>query len=501
MGSYVKGIYLPAAGETSWDDEVNANLSRLGDLAINVKAYGAVGDGANDDTAECQAAVNAWATVGGNLVFPPGTYLVSPPGIVLPAAPAGDTLSGIIWGYGAVIKATTAVTMMGHPVPASVGAAGITMNFRWTIQGFKFLGNNTTGQVGLDMYGTYGAAYRDMYFEQCDEGLRLTFNLMASVENCRGKVNKSYSFRARSGAGVIPGATTADSGSNGTVFRSCRDYGYSGQLAQFYIQASSGVELQNCITEGNNPVYAILHDDETTTVSKFFKVSGLHSENTPTGAVIRTKAMGIVIVEGVWHQTSCIMVDSTDSNAGAIIRVRDLPWTPATFKGAGNAWDFENMAGSYGQFNPNATSAWDGGVIPSGLYWHNRDGIGPNLQVRGNQAGGNVVFNLFADGDDTQPMYSFWGGAGQYILMGVGGSSAPDVSIRRDAADGNLATDNNFTLAGAGKYLEVKENGTTDAAAGAANTARLYCRDNGAGKTQLVVRFNTGAVQVIAEQA
>ncbi|MEX0626924.1 MAG: hypothetical protein WD402_10285 [Chloroflexota bacterium] len=33
-----------------------------------------------------------------------------------------------------------------------------------------------------------------------------------------------------------------------------------------------------------------------------------------------------------------------------------------------------------------------------------------------------------------------------------------------------------------------------------ANRARLFARDNGAGKTQLCVRFNTGAVQVIATQ-
>ena len=30
--------------------------------------------------------------------------------------------------------------------------------------------------------------------------------------------------------------------------------------------------------------------------------------------------------------------------------------------------------------------------------------------------------------------------------------------------------------------------------------ARVYVRDNGAGKTQLVVRFNTGAVQVLATE-
>lgn len=34
----------------------------------------------------------------------------------------------------------------------------------------------------------------------------------------------------------------------------------------------------------------------------------------------------------------------------------------------------------------------------------------------------------------------------------------------------------------------------------AADTARLYCEDNGSGKSRLVVRFPTGAVQVIATE-
>jgi hypothetical protein len=36
--------------------------------------------------------------------------------------------------------------------------------------------------------------------------------------------------------------------------------------------------------------------------------------------------------------------------------------------------------------------------------------------------------------------------------------------------------------------------------AGAANTARLFSQDNGAGKTQLAVRFNTGAIQILATE-
>jgi hypothetical protein len=37
-------------------------------------------------------------------------------------------------------------------------------------------------------------------------------------------------------------------------------------------------------------------------------------------------------------------------------------------------------------------------------------------------------------------------------------------------------------------------------AAPSTNNARLYVRDNGAGKTQLVVRFPTGAIQIIATE-
>ena len=38
----------------------------------------------------------------------------------------------------------------------------------------------------------------------------------------------------------------------------------------------------------------------------------------------------------------------------------------------------------------------------------------------------------------------------------------------------------------------------TAPSAGATNNVRIYAEDNGGGKTQLVVRFPTGAVQQIA---
>lgn len=48
------------------------------------------------------------------------------------------------------------------------------------------------------------------------------------------------------------------------------------------------------------------------------------------------------------------------------------------------------------------------------------------------------------------------------------------------------------------RMVEVKE--ISDPGTGAADSARLFARDNGSGKTQLCVVFASGAVQVIATQ-
>lgn len=59
--------------------------------------------------------------------------------------------------------------------------------------------------------------------------------------------------------------------------------------------------------------------------------------------------------------------------------------------------------------------------------------------------------------------------------------------------DGSLVLD---TGGGAG-YLQLREQSSAPGAPGA-DRARLYCEDNGAGKTKLMVRFPTGAAVQLA---
>ena len=58
---------------------------------------------------------------------------------------------------------------------------------------------------------------------------------------------------------------------------------------------------------------------------------------------------------------------------------------------------------------------------------------------------------------------------------------------------GDISVSNGINISSVAHFTEV-----STVAAAAANGARLYCRDNGAGKTQLMVIFQSGAGQQIA---
>jgi len=69
---------------------------------INVRQYGAAGDGATDDTAAIQAAIDAVPAVGGTVLFPPGTYIVAPQRTVGIVIKSNLRLAGM--GTGSVLK-------------------------------------------------------------------------------------------------------------------------------------------------------------------------------------------------------------------------------------------------------------------------------------------------------------------------------------------------------------------------------------------------------------
>lgn len=88
----------------------------------------------------------------------------------------------------------------------------------------------------------------------------------------------------------------------------------------------------------------------------------------------------------------------------------------------------------------------------------------------------------------------------QLAAWGSGVGTAASLNIVLKSSDASIQTTHTLTTAGisVGGYIEGTEQ--TAPAAGAVNTGRMFFQDNGAGKTQLMVIFNTGAAQQIAIQ-
>jgi hypothetical protein len=92
---------------------------------------------------------------------------------------------------------------------------------------------------------------------------------------------------------------------------------------------------------------------------------------------------------------------------------------------------------------------------------------------------------------------------GYRAVAGATNATAIGYQARADHSGGVALGDNTTTTADnqveiAGRHIEMVE--MTAPSAGAANSSRLFARDNGSGKTQLCVQFATGAVQVIATE-
>lgn len=148
--------------------------------------------------------------------------------------------------------------------------------------------------------------------------------------------------------------------------------------------------------------------------------------------------------------------------------------------------------------------------------WDNNDKAGSG------DASGDVEFNnitsrtqIFGDGTAAAPAFARTTGTdtgfdfdnnGPFVSIGgsltyqfqLAGFVPGATNTYPLGASGNRFSNLFTVLANLTSYMTMTE--IADPGVGAADTVRLYARDNGAGKTQLVCVFSSGAVQVIATQ-
>jgi hypothetical protein len=142
--------------------------------------------------------------------------------------------------------------------------------------------------------------------------------------------------------------------------------------------------------------------------------------------------------------------------------------------------------------------------------------------VFGSSTSGNGV--LGSSQATNQPANLGWGFGNSTGVQGHSGTASPPAAKAKTEVYGYAAQDNfsrgvtgespagiglyGITTSGYAGYFAGKVYTTkwyelgeiSTPAAPIANRARLFLKDNGLGKTQLCIRFNTGAVHVIATQ-
>jgi hypothetical protein len=119
---------------------------------LSVKAYGAQGDGVTDDTAAIQSAVNAAASSGQSVWFPPGTYDQS----ARIAVPSGVNVkgAGVWWSH---LHTTVSNTVWG-------GAVGFTLNNNTTLSDLRVSGVETqrNGHWSIVVLSASGTGQNDV---------------------------------------------------------------------------------------------------------------------------------------------------------------------------------------------------------------------------------------------------------------------------------------------------------------------------------------------------
>lgn len=228
-----------------YDDAVSAEFG-----TINVKTYGAKGDGVNDDAGAIQDAINAAKTLGAALTFSPGRYLVGS-NLILPSgigSTAGYNRWFRIYGNNAsLITTTSGVTILDRHVTA------LTDSHRgdfWNpiITDLHLSGVPGANAIRIDRSAS--VLLQNLWLYNFDKGIELVFALYPRLQS----INTQYverAFRVLGGYGIFSDGGIDNSSSNAAVLAECRAQTFTPTSVPFKISQSQMVRLENCVAEGS----------------------------------------------------------------------------------------------------------------------------------------------------------------------------------------------------------------------------------------------------------
>ncbi len=173
-------------GEATLVDRLDRDFGyidyKMNGVHINVKDFGATGDGVTDDYDSIQAAINHVYSIsvsGGVVFFPPGIYMLSAPLNVYNGQFIDDDLNATTNAYNAISNGpathillvgqskdnTILKTMGNHPIVRPTTQEPLAVLYRITCRNIRFWGSKTN--TSFDLYSSTGLP-RDIEFYNCD---------------------------------------------------------------------------------------------------------------------------------------------------------------------------------------------------------------------------------------------------------------------------------------------------------------------------------------------
>lgn len=410
------------------------------------REYGVRADGTTDDSAALQAAIDAAAVTRGRVDLPAGTIIASgiqiKTGVYLVGHGPGATVIKLKSGANADLLTVANFTTL---------AAGTTQGgaLEWGLRDLTLDGNKDNNSSGWAMR-VYGAAY--------------------SVDNVEVQNGKS-------------GGVFSQWGTGGT------------DMEAHY----SGFRIHDCA--GNGLDWHGPHDSVFVNGHIFKNVGvGVHTVYPSTSdQFANCHTWGTEHTIG-WHFEAPAYVTNSQaegaSTANVVFDCNSGEWI------GGAVFGTDTGAEVGLQFGLNSTARyWQ--VLGARLHRFSTTGI----PVKYVATAGNQVMILF-EPFPSEPAVGYSGSLATYDDIEIRCPQTPAFGAawtRRVSTGGelqfyNAAGNRSMTVKNTlnEAYLQIKESSTNNNASN--DCARLMVRDNGSGKTQLIVRFATGAIQVLSTE-
>jgi len=433
-------------------NNLNAIEDRLPYISVkdkNLSGGGAVGDGTTDDTTSIQAAINAAQALNpqGTVYFPAGNYKITS-ALSIPIGSYGLTLQGEGRNSSQIIQFTNNTRVIAF-------ADGFSHSC--TIRGLWLTWNtaqNSSQTLAAGIYhpdtDTFGHIIEDLRISNAYDGVQLQqagANTMWWTRIC------DVNMTSISHSCIVWKSAVAQGMPQNTLDR-------------LYVGNTGTTPTGPCIDLNIQPCML---------------VRGLDLEDWRNTLIVTGADVGMPMVfDGVYTERHTVSSGNQvifDIGAGAIFRAMSLDISGDV--GVGNtltvfrtSWPYAylNVEGCY---TPSLTTT--NGTIH--MYDYTGD------------------FSDTEDGVHAARAY-FRGMTGVPAAVIEPWESGATTKAKNTLKEWNGELYN--TRLGSGSHLQFNE--VTAPAAPAANKARLYVEDNGSGKSRLVVRFPTGAAQVIATE-